>query len=161
MTCGCKPQGEEMEASGSPGLVSLAYLVSPKQMREPVSKKGGQVALQERHRRVSASAHLAHLQAFKKNTELLWKLSSLHLRKVSAPFSLLSLTLFLPQIQIKPTQKSRPPLPPGAAKVAVSRGERAEPTLGCWSSLPPAHPSSRPLPAHSIPYLFCPDITTL
>lgn len=123
MACGCKPQGGETEASGSPGLVSLAYLVSPKQMREPLLKEGraggssGKTPQSE-----CLCPPCAHLQAFKKNTELLWKLSSLHLGKVSAPFSLLSLTLFLPQIHIKPAQESRPPLPPGAVKVAVSGG---------------------------------------
>lgn len=132
-------------------------------MREPVSKKGRRVALQERHWRVSASAHLAHGQAFKRKRELLWKLSSLHLQKFSAAsFSLLLLTLFLSQFQIKPVQESRPPFP---GKLAVSGGGRWDRAHTCiLTSVFPyslqQHPRSPPLPV-AFYYLFCPDIMAL
>lgn len=135
--------------------VSLASLVSPKQWREPVSKKGRRMALQERHWRVSASAHLARVQAFKRKIELLWKLSSLHLRKFSsAPFSLLSLTLFLPQFQIKPAQESGPSFP-GELAVSGGGGWGRAHTCILTSVFPSSlqhTPALHPCQSHSITY---------
>lgn len=89
MARGCKPQGGRGRQVGAKAC-PLSFLGESQAPEGACLREGKAGGSSGKTRGTECLAHLAHTQAAKEKIELLWKLSSLHLRKFSAaPFSLL------------------------------------------------------------------------